>query len=1274
MNDPNRTLKWTLVVALVALSIIVLYPPNRKLKGGIDLVGGTSLLFEIDTTGLADTSQVRELSTRIMNVLKQRVDPQSQLNLEWRPIGHTRLEIRMPRPPLAAIKRREAKEVALARLDAMGIRRFDVESVLNKPDGERSAAIQSLVRGVPERVELLKSVETAYLAQRAAGAQGDAQATQAATETYEKSMADLLATSMATLRLRDTLGLPKGPKRDEELARLRSQYPSYDADAEGKGGAITAALKTYDSWAADKSDLEDPSDLKRRIRGAGVLEFRILADRDPASPNKISHSNPALQQSIDTYKDQLAKYGPRPKSGDRYRWFPIENVQGFLNLKDLSELETLKDTPGLPVVEEYAGRYFVLSHNDPEFGLLRGGSGGRRWSLQRAFGTQDPMSGQNVVSFKLDTRGGSFFRELTGSNVNRQLCIMLDDSAMSHATIREAIGEHGQISGTFTEDKVADLVRTLEAGSLPARLKETPLAEKTIGPSLGQTNRVRGITASLWGAGLVVAFVVFYYGFAGGGGTILALFLNLLITLGIMALMQATFTLPGIAGLLLSIGMAIDANVLIFERIREERARGVVFKKALLLGYDKAFSAILDGNITTLITCIILGFVGSEEIKGFAITLGIGIATSMFTALTVTRLIYTSLVDVGVLRDFSMRKLIGVPAVDWIALRRVFWPLSVSMVVGGMGLFIYLSSVRTDSFFDIEFLGGTGVQIDLKPEFPMTDEEVDAAIKGAGTTTPSAIGWLSRAAEQLTAARAADGDSPSQFTLSSNELTGDQLITLTRSRLESDIDRNGFTSSGTVAIYASKPGALTLDSFKQKVAAAAGDAQRAVDRLRSARVQSVSEIGESPQGGRSYEVVTTETNRGIVQAALIAALGDKLAIQRAINFTTTTDEELTKESFFVIEGDDQYLSDVIKTDANYDIRAYRGGVAIDAVLPAAEEPFSVKEFEERLRQIGLQPEFEQFRTRESKVYPLGPSLVRRDGQTGYRRFAVCSVDDTLHYDEDTVQWTDQLARTQLGQVQAALGSERSLSKVVQFAPQIAGQTTNRAILATVLAIMGIGAYVWFRFGTRDFGLAVLVTVVHDVALVLGAIAVSHWIHDTFIGRLLLIDDFRFDLTMLAAVLTIIGYQLNDTIVVFDRIRENRGRAGTLSAALINSSINQTMSRTILTATLVSLTVIVLYLFGGAGIHGFAYAMLVGTLAGTYSTVMVAVPLIYRPGVLRMLVWMIVAIGLVGLVVLAVPNLAAKLILIGVVVGACGFALSRSIRAVGLERTAETVAA
>lgn len=1250
MPDSNRLYKWLLIVGMVAVSLMMLYPPGRKLKGGIDLVGGTSLLYDIDTSGLSSDEQ-RDLSSRVMRILKDRVDPKGQMNLEWRPVGHARLEVRLPRPPAEALARREAYNQTVAQITALNLKRREVEEALNAPADQRDAALAKLQRGVAEREPLLKALGDAYANYTTAQQGSDTTIRETASKEYEAALAKVLASSLPITRLNDILSLATGDKRTEEINKLGNEFPSYNAGDEGSptGKLLTKAASAYDAWSENKADLEDPSDLKRRLRGAGVLEFRILAEREPSSPEYTADpAKPTTRQPIQKYVDQLAKFGPKPKAGDLYRWLPVQDHLKFTGSKTPEEFLAKKDFG--PILSEYTGRWYVLVHHGSEYGMLQAPGKGKSWSLKHAFPDRNALTGENVVSFGLDARGGRLFGDLTGSNVTRQLCIFLDGAAVSHATINERITDRCLISGRFTPEDVQYLVGTLEAGSLPARLKDTPLSEQTVGPSLGETNRNNGLRACAWGGALVAVFVLFYYGIVGGGIANIALAVNLLFTLAMMAMMQATFTLPGIAGLILTVGMAIDANVLIFERIREELARGVMFKKALNLGYDKAFSAIFDSNLTTLLTCVILGFIGSEEVKGFAIALGLGLATSMFTALFCTRLAFNSLVSVGAINGFSMRRLIGIPNIDWVGMRRIFLPISGVVVTLSVVLFVYTSVVYTEKLYDIEFLGGTSVQLDLKAGTTLTDDQVRDAISAdsaAGGVT--AAKWLGTASEALAAADVTGGENPSQFIVGSKTLTGDQLAALLRKAVESKVERDGITADTNSVRLDGKPGELTLESVKAAVATSAADAKIAVDRLRNARVQSV---GGEDGAAISYEVATVETNRPLVQAAIFAALGDKLSVQRAIRFTPAMDNDLLKQPFFVIEAADQYLKDVIGGDSISEVRAYRGGVAVKVDLDATEAPLPAAELERRIREVGLQPEFEQFRAREWAVFPLGAATQVADGAQGYKQFAICSVDENLSYDDNNEAWLEGVAKPELDLVKAALSSEKSFSKVVQFAPQIAGQTQNRALFALVLSMVVIAIYIWMRFGNRDFGFAVLIALVHDVAITLGLIALSHYVFDLSIAKLLLFDDFKMDLSMVAAVLTVIGFSLNDTIVVFDRIRENRGKTGSLSANLINTSLNQTLSRTVLTSLTVFVVVFVLYVFGGKGVHGFSVALLIGVITGTYSTVGIAVPMVYNPRLLAGIVLVLVSLGLIGLILALFGAGAIGYLLSAVVAGGC----------------------
>jgi len=245
--------------------------------------------------------------------------------------------------------------------------------------------------------------------------------------------------------------------------------------------------------------------------------------------------------------------------------------------------------------------------------------------------------GRPIVNFTWKPAGAEIFGELTANNIDKPLGIIVDEEVYSAPTIRSRITTRGQIEGQFTSDEAGELAVILRAGALsvPVVIEE----ERTVGPALGADSIRRGVNASVIGLILVVAFAGVYYRMSGGYASI-ALLVNLIMIVGLMSMFGATLTLPGIAGLVLTVGMAIDANVIIFERIREELRSGKLPRGAIRTGFEKATWTILDANITTLITAIVLYEFGTGPIKGFAVTLSIGILTSVFSALVVTRLLF----------------------------------------------------------------------------------------------------------------------------------------------------------------------------------------------------------------------------------------------------------------------------------------------------------------------------------------------------------------------------------------------------------------------------------------------------------------------------------------------------------------------------------------------------------------------------------------------------------------------------------------------------------
>ena len=256
--------------------------------------------------------------------------------------------------------------------------------------------------------------------------------------------------------------------------------------------------------------------------------------------------------------------------------------------------------------------------------------------LENATAGRDPQFNQSQVQFELSRAGGRQFAQFSGANVGRYLAVVLDGEVMSAPVIRDRIGQRGQIEmgqGTPLEE-ARDLALVLRAGALPVRINI--IEERTIGPSLGQDSIDQGRLAGIIGLAMVVVVMIGYYGMA-GLLAVGALGVYVILVMGGLAGMDATLTVPGIAGLILSIGMAVDANVLIFERIREELSHGRATRTAVDEGFQHALSAIVDANITTLITALILYQFGTGPVKGFAVTLSIGILASFFSALFVTR-------------------------------------------------------------------------------------------------------------------------------------------------------------------------------------------------------------------------------------------------------------------------------------------------------------------------------------------------------------------------------------------------------------------------------------------------------------------------------------------------------------------------------------------------------------------------------------------------------------------------------------------------------------
>ncbi|MCS7338854.1 MAG: protein translocase subunit SecD, partial [Verrucomicrobiae bacterium] len=471
-------------------------------------------------------------------------------------------------------------------------------------------------------------------------------------------------------------------------------------EAKNKDAAFTNMLEAVQRVVKNQPDIQiaqvldilATNDLARYFdavpQGTATNRARAIVEWVHRRALETSQREAALGQAVEVLRKRVDRFGVaepiiQPAGSDRI----------LIQLPGLSEAE--KES-AMRQIQRAAFLEFRLVHPDSDELVMRGERapgyeflphphetviGGQRVTvpgylvqkkpaygmtgkyIKNAFPTRDPYGGGIQIAFNLTSEGAKIFGKLTEENVGRQLAIVLDGVLYSAPVIRTAIlGGSGVIEGDFDIAEAQELANVLQ-NPLEAPVKIIEARE--VDPSLGKDTIQSGIRAAIIGAAAVAAFMLFYYLLAGLVANV-ALLLNVLIILGVMCAIEATFTLPGIAGIVLTIGMAVDANVLIFERIREELTAGKSLRGAIAAGYSKAFGTILDTNLTTLIASVILIIFGTGPVKGFGTALTIGITASMFTALVVTRLIFDLLLDKNVLKSLPMLKLIGATNIDFL--------------------------------------------------------------------------------------------------------------------------------------------------------------------------------------------------------------------------------------------------------------------------------------------------------------------------------------------------------------------------------------------------------------------------------------------------------------------------------------------------------------------------------------------------------------------------------------------------------------------------------
>jgi SecD/SecF fusion protein len=519
--------------------------------------------------------------------------------------------------------------------------------------------------------------------------------------------------------------------RDEIRTGLRDAKIGYTG-LSGTGRSVQVRIREANDVDGAKTALEAlVQPLSTGVFGSGTIsEFSL----DEPEPGLLRYTmteegldyrvSSAVTQSIEVVGRRVNELGTTEpviqRQGSDRILVQVPGLQDPQRLKDIlgqtAKLTFQMVDQTMPVEEALNGRppagsVVMYSQDDPpvpyliEERVIVSGE-----NLVDAQATYDQRTNEPVVSFRFDSRGASRFGQATQQNVGRLFAIILDNQVISAPQIREPIlGGSGQISGNFTTQSANDLAVLLRAGALPATL--TVIEERTVGPGLGQDSIEAGKVASMIGAVLVVVFMVIAYSTL-GVIAVIALAGNIAMIVAILSVLGATLTLPGIAGIVLTIGMAVDSNVLIYERIREERRNGRSVIQAIDAGFARALATIVDANVTTLIAAAVLFYLGTGPVKGFAVTLAIGIVTTVFTAFTFTRWLVAAWLKRQRPKELPKALVHFVPVgtkIPFMGVRR--WTFALSSILSVASLVLFMT---VNMNYGVDFKGGSLIEVQSK--------------------------------------------------------------------------------------------------------------------------------------------------------------------------------------------------------------------------------------------------------------------------------------------------------------------------------------------------------------------------------------------------------------------------------------------------------------------------------------------------------------------------------------------------------------------------------
>lgn len=956
----------------------------------------------------------------------------------------------------------------------------------------------------------------------------------------------------------------------------------------------------------DKAQIDD---IKKRIRTGGALRFLIVAN-DPTKDGHIIDAAKAQAALPDSDPNKRALTVKDEEKTDIGYWVKVareDEKKADSPFRDSAvHQDVLRDARTGDLIALTPSEDAEVRENPARLSKLLAARGIREVEvlLRAPDSAEVDVRGEDLahanpslqmegweIDFVMKGLGIGKMGALTGQNLappERYLGIVFDNELLSAPAIKSQITEQGRITGRFSEQEVRFMSEILKSGSMPVVLSETPIAENLIGSILGMDTIIKGSWSVVVSLLVVLVVVGVYYRFAGIVAC-LALILNLLLTVAIMIVIQAPFTLPGLAGLVLTVGMSIDANVLIFERFREEVARGAALRMALRNGFDRAMATIIDSNLTTLLTAVVLYVIGTDQLRGFGVTVSLGIITSMFTAIFCARTIFETGERMRWLTSLSMTQFLTNPKVDWV---KLFVPTTVASVVLIL-IGLVATVARGTGIFDIDLKGGTTVTPMLR--VPMKDAEVRQALaKQFASLTDTETGG--RVDYQVYEISLQGEPAGSVYKIDSSIPSVDDLQKHVQQAL-----RDPQTGADRIRTYQLE---YKLVSTSKPEPAAQGEPSS--DAAPTDRGAKPASAGSSPQAelprGTSGKAAAPEGSADCGQPAAGAkSEGEKT--------DATSAEEKNSEATAAESKGAPAKSDATKEESKTPeepiVTAPQNSPAVSPTAGADKPPAAGLEttFEVRFPQnkINAYALTEHINAAAKKVLNQDPFAVVTNAQWSGR--------DNTAFET----WTVKLALSEENahKVLADLEQTMETSPVWQNASSVSGQVTLdmqlKALYAILVSLMGIAAYVWFRFQKLSWGIAAVVSLLHDTLVMLAGIALSYYVASAM--GFLLIQEFKISLTVVAGFLTLIGYSINDTIVIFDRIREIRGKSQQFTGEMINDSVNQTLSRTILTGGLTLLVVLILYIWGGEGIHTFAFCMLIGVISGTYSTVFIAAPLL-----------------------------------------------------------------